>query len=462
MTNGHLFRTSLIASILIGSSIGCQTGKLSKPKDPATIHYLDGVKALHNKEFGKAASELSHCVAIDPTRSECHWEFGWAYFMENRYQLALDQWQTVAQLQPDKKGLNPALKKVNAHISVMKQAAILKAQLKPLRPRKKKNAGNLLKIHAVGDTMLGTVFPDQELPPEGTSPLAQIKKALEGSDITFANYEGTLCDSGTSTKCEDSKGPCFAFRTPPSLAKLLPEAGFDTISLANNHIMDFDESCRDETERTLDAEHILWSGRTGTVAHFERKGVKFALIAFHTAPHCNFLNDLETAQALVRAEKTENQIVIVSFHGGAEGYEALHVPQHTEIFLGEDRGFVKSFSRKMVDAGADLVLGSGPHVLRAMEVYKNRLIAYSLGNFATYKAFNISGFAGIGMILEAEIDKSGKFVTGKIIPTHQIGFGTPIVDSQSTAVDLVRLLSKEDFPESGVLIQEDGTIRAPN
>ena len=105
--------------------------------------------------------------------------------------------------------------------------------------------------------------------------------------------------------------------------------------------------------------------------------------------------------------------VIVSFHGGAEGLQALHTPNKAELFMNENRGDVRRFAHAVVDAGADIVLGSGPHVVRGMEIYKDRLIAYSLGNFATYRAFNIWGFNGIGLILEADMDDTGRFISGK-------------------------------------------------
>ena len=90
-----------------------------------------------------------------------------------------------------------------------------------------------------------------------------------------------------------------------------------------------------------------------------------------------------------------HDIVIVSFHGGAEGNGAEMLPFAREIFAGEDRGNVVEFAHAMVDAGADLVLGHGPHVVRPMELYRDRLIAYSLGNFATYYGISVEGIRGI-------------------------------------------------------------------
>lgn len=256
-----------------------------------------------------------------------------------------------------------------------------------------------------------------------------------------------------------TKNNCFAFRSPRKFAALVQDAGFDVISLANNHIFDFGEECRDQTEKTLDDLGIAWSGRQGTVARFERNAAPFSFIAFHSARHTNTTLDIDAAQQMIAAEKTLGNRVIISFHGGAEGLQALHTPHKAEFFMDENRGDVRRFAHAAVDAGADIVLGSGPHVVRGMEIYKDRLIAYSLGNFATYHAFNIWGFNGIGLILEADMDDTGRFISGKIIPTRQTEFGVPVLDEKVIAIDVIRLLSKQDFPNTGVIIAQDGTFQ---
>lgn len=262
-----------------------------------------------------------------------------------------------------------------------------------------------------------------------------------------------------AAKGSKAQNNCFAFRSPRKFAAFVKDAGFNVISLANNHIFDFGEECRDQTEKTLDDLGIAWSGRQGTLARFERNGIPFSFIAFHSAQHTNTTFDIDAAQQMVAAEKALGNRVIVSFHGGVEGLQALHTPHKVELFMGENRGNVRRFARAAVDAGADIVLGSGPHVVRGMEVYKDRLIAYSLGNFATYRAFNIWGFNGIGLILEADMDGTGRFVSGKIIPTRQTGFGVPVPDEKMIAVDVIRLLSKQDFPNTGIVIAQDGTFK---
>ena len=433
-----------------------------KAEDTSTdSFYIRGKKALGARDGETAITQFSQCLITQPKNVECHWELGWAFFLTHDYEKAQSAWRTVKRMTPKRSGLAKALQTINEHVAIITPAHALRAASPASFAEVDEHPSALIKIRAVGDTMLGTDFPRNMLPPNNTSPLEQITPLIKGADITFANYEGTLCDGGTSLKCKGTgaQGNCFAFRSPRKFAEFVKDAGFDVISLANNHIFDFGEECRDQTEKTLDGLGIAWSGRQGTIARFERNAVPFSFIAFHSARHTNTTLDIDAAQQMIAAEKALGNRVIVSFHGGAEGLQALHTPNKTELFMGENRGDVQRFAHAVVDAGADIVLGSGPHVVRGMEVYKDRLIAYSLGNFATYRAFNIWGLNGVGLILEADMDDTGRFVSGKIIPTRQTSFGVPVPDEKGIAIDVLRLLSKQDFPNTGVMIAQDGTFQ---
>ena len=162
----------------------------------------------------------------------------------------------------------------------------------------------------------------------------------------------------------------------------------------------------------LDAVGIHHSGREGTVASWIANGRRVALVAFAPNVGSNSLNDPQIGVPLVTQLAATHDIVIVSFHGGAEGNGAEVLPFAREIFAGEDRGNVVEFAHAMIDAGADLVLGHGPHVVRPMELYHDRLIAYSLGNFATYYGISVEGIRGIAPILQFTLDDDGRFVSG--------------------------------------------------
>jgi len=320
--------------------------------------------------------------------------------------------------------------------------------------------GAVLRLRAVGDVMMGTDFPSEGyLPPEdGADLFADVSEWLEDATLTFANLEGPLCDGGSTDKCGESTSNCYAFRTPTRYGQYLQEAGVDVASIANNHALDFGDSCRSETEATLDELGIAYSGRPGSVATLERGGLRIGVVAFHTAPHSNYLLDYDGAVDLVRAADQDHDLVVVSFHGGAEGESALHTPDGTEYFYGSNRGDLRRFAHSVIDAGADLVLGHGPHVPRAMEVYEGRLVAYSLGNFATYGRFSLRGNKGISLVLEAQLDADGRFVSGSILPVRLVDGGFPVQDEGAEVIPLVRELSQADFPETGVLVGEDGTL----
>ena len=318
-----------------------------------------------------------------------------------------------------------------------------------------------LRLRAAGDVMLGTSVPEVKLAPDdGAKLLDGVSALLRDADLTFVNLEGPLCDSGTSAKCKKG-GNCFAFRSPTRYGAYLEAAGVDLASTANNHAGDFGEACRRETEATLEKHRIVWSGPRGTIGHTEFRGKKVALIAFHTSGACNDVNDLKAAQALVRQAKADADLVIVSFHGGAEGTNATHVKNGAERYLGENRGDLKAFTHGVIDAGAALVIGHGPHVVRALELYKDRLIAYSLGNFATYGRFDLSGPLGVAVILEVSLAEDGRFVGGKLLPTKQLGKGVPVADDSGRGAKLVRQLSMADFPKTMPRIDETTFELAP-
>src|SRR5438477_12763364 len=108
-------------------------------------------------------------------------------------------------------------------------------------------------------------------------------------------------------------------------------------------------------------------------------------------------------------------VVVVYMHAGAEGSAALHVTGGEETYAGEDRGNPKAFAHMAVGAGADLVIASGPHVLRGMEFYRGRLIAYSLGDFAGYRNFSTVGTLGQSCVLRVRLRGDGTFEWGRVV-----------------------------------------------
>jgi hypothetical protein len=318
-------------------------------------------------------------------------------------------------------------------------------------------------ITAVGDVMLGTTFPDAtggDLPPnDGADVLRQVTPLLGRGDVVFGNLEGPLMDGGESRKCKGKReGTCYAFRVPTRYSKHLKAAGFTVMGLANNHALDFGPEGRASSRHALEEQSIAHSGDIGDIAYLEAKGRRVAVISFATYPGAyNFL-DLDDTLATITAASKEADMVIVTFHGGAEGVTHQHVPQGEEDFLGENRGDLRRFTHAAIDAGAQLLLGSGPHVVRGMEIYKGRLIAYSLGNFATYGPFNMSGETGLSTILEAHLGADGTFLGGCAYPLKQEKPGGPKIDPAMNILPLLRSLSQTDFGANAVHVGPQGEL----
>jgi len=325
---------------------------------------------------------------------------------------------------------------------------------KPAEPDK---SGIRITIASVGDMMIGTDFPENHLPDDdGVSFLEAVTPALSSADITFGNLEGVLVDGGQPVKKCSNPNACYLFRSPTRYADYFRAAGFDVMSLANNHARDFGEEGRTSTMIALAGVGIHHSGREGDFASFEVNGLKIAVLAYAVTKESNMLLDYELARATVADFATSHDIVMVTFHGGAEGADVINLPFAEEEYYGEPRGDVVMFARMVVDAGADLVIGHGPHVVRAMEHYKDRLIAYSLGNFATYYGISVAGIKGIAPILFTTLDGEGRFVEGEIVSTVQIRPAGPSIDDQQRAYKLIRGLTAEDIQNFGLTFTEDG------
>jgi hypothetical protein len=317
-----------------------------------------------------------------------------------------------------------------------------------------------LRIAAVGDMMLGTDFPQNHLPDgDGFGLLSAMAPVLREADITFGNLEGTLLRGGEPAKrCQDPDR-CYLFRSPPEYARALRAAGFDVVSLANNHARDFGEAGRSASMAALRDAGIRHSGREGDVASWEVKGRRVALIAFAPFKNSHDMLDIPRARARIAALAANHDVVLVSMHAGAEGVHATRIPFGNEFYYGEDRGDVVAFAHAAIEAGADLVLGHGPHVPRGLELYQGRLIAYSLGNFSTYYGISVEGLKGLAPVLKVELGPDGAFRKGQIISARQLRPAGPQPDERHAAARLMRTLSQQDFPANELIIDADGHLR---
>jgi hypothetical protein len=186
------------------------------------------------------------------------------------------------------------------------------------------------------------------------------------------------------------------------------------------------------------------------------------LLGFATYPYAYDLLDLARSTAVVDSMRPLVDLLVVTFHGGSEGIRALHVPETAESLGREPRGDLRRWAHAVIDAGADAVIGHGPHVLRGMELHHGKLIAYSLGNFVTYRGFNLDGPLGVTGVLQLEFAPDRRLRHGRLVPMVQLPRTGPAPDPDRTAVELVRRLSAEDFGAAAVVLGDDGELLVPS
>ena len=307
----------------------------------------------------------------------------------------------------------------------------------------------------VGDMSLST---DLGLPPlGGGGPLRPVRRELRDADLTLGNLEGVLGSRGRS-KCGPKSKHCFAFRAPARYASLYADAGFDVLNLANNHAADYGPAGELGTVAALYGERIGDSGPPGHVELRDVRGVRLALLGFAPYPWAASLRDLSAAGALVRRADRAADLVLVMMHAGAEGADQTHTPTGVETAFGENRGDTRRFAHAVVDAGADLVLGSGPHVVRGVELYRGRVIAYSLGNFLGSSTFDLGGVLSLSGILRVELDGTGHLRAARWLSVRLAGAGTPRIDSTHASAKLVSRVGRQDFGRRAMTVRRGSAL----
>jgi capsule synthesis protein PGA_cap len=310
----------------------------------------------------------------------------------------------------------------------------------------------------VGDMSLSA---DRGLPPlGGAGPLAGVRGQLARADLTLGNLEGTL-GSGGRSKCGPDSKDCVTFNAPSVYARTYAAAGFDVLNLANNHAFDFGLKGFRQTMRALDDAGVGHVGEAGRIEVRRVRDTSVALVGFAPYPWASPLRDLAAARSLVASASRRADVVVAMMHAGAEGADQTHTPTGVERAFGENRGDTRAFAHAAVDAGADLVVGSGPHVVRGLELYRNRLIAYSLGNFLAYRTFEQGGTLSLSGILRVRLDGSGRPLAARWVSIRLAEPGIPHTDATGASARVVSQVSREDFGERGLAVDRRGRVRLP-
>ncbi len=307
-----------------------------------------------------------------------------------------------------------------------------------------------------GDTVLGSMYG---LPPEqGRTMLANVAHVFRAADIGWVNLEQALANGSTSKCAGSTPGTCYSFGAPTSYARALPVSGIRIVNLANNHADDYGAAGQASTLAALRAVHVAWDGKPGQIEVLRVHGIRIAFLGFAPYQWAARLDRIPAAVALVKRAAAKADLVAVAIHAGAEGSTAVHVPAGTEYFLGENRGSSRAFAHAVVDAGADLVVGSGPHVIRGVQWYHGRLIAYSLGNLAGWRTFGMGGTLSDSAIITVTLRGDGTVAGGRWTSLLLQSPGIPTLDPNGASLRLVRQLSREDFGSAAARFDAHGAL----
>ena len=334
-----------------------------------------------------------------------------------------------------------------------------------------------IRLCAGGDVTLGTnldtlwakaaarrLRADFQLSDAPDALLAPLKSFFEGADIVLVNVEGAIGDGFAPRKCGKKTLNCFAFRQPAAAAtaiRRLVDSAAVVGNVANNHARDAGDDGFLVSLSYLRRAGVLVTGAdTLATPVVTRRGDTIAVLGFYTSSDSPDARDLDAVRRHVARAVERWGTVVVTMHLGAEGAGAQRTHDSTELFLGTiDRGNPVAFANAALESGATLVIGHGPHVIRAAEWRDDRLVLYSLGNLLTYGPFRLAEPMNRGVVACAEIDSARHVRTAWLRPTMQLAPGVLRPDSAARAITLVDSLSGLDFPATGVLVGTDGVLR---
>ena len=360
-----------------------------------------------------------------------------------------------------------------------------RARPRPAPVRQDTAAG--VRVCAGGDVTLGTNLDTSwvhtararlgrrvEALPEPNSLLEPLRPLLADADVVLWNVEGAIGDGRVNRrKCAPGSTACYAFRMPTATAEALRRVSADSAvvvaNVANNHARDDGDVGRRNTLRHLEAAgvHATGADTVATVVVTARGDtVAFLGFAQWTGPDPR---DLPAVRRHVRRAAERYPRLVVTMHMGAEGRGRQNTVDAREESFGEDRGNVVAFARVAAQSGADLVIGHGPHVMRAVQWRDSVPVFYSLGNLATYGPFTLSEPLNRGGLACAVLGDDGRILAAQLRSTRQVPPGVVAPDSTHRAAALADSLGQVDFPATaarldpftGEILRPDGSRIAP-
>jgi hypothetical protein len=295
--------------------------------------------------------------------------------------------------------------------------------------------------------------------------IAPLRPLVRGADVVMVNVESAIGEGPAPLKCGPLSTNCFAFRAPLASAaalRSLAPARAVVGNVANNHARDAGNAGQDSTVAALRAAGVLVTGDDTLATPVPTPaGDTIGVLGFYTSNETPDARDTAAVHRHVARAVEQFPVVIATMHLGAEGRDAQRTRDTSERYLGIDRGNPVAFADAAVRGGAALVVGHGPHVVRAIEWRaRGALIAYSLGNLLTYGPFVLKEPLNRSGVLCATIDRSGRVRDASLTPTMQLAPGVLERDRSRRAIAIADSLSRLDFPATGARISARGTLRA--
>jgi hypothetical protein len=293
--------------------------------------------------------------------------------------------------------------------------------------------------------------------------LRPLRRLVGDADIVLLNVEGAIGSGPVEKpKCDPAARGCYALRQPPATAaalrRLAPRAQV-VGNLSNNHALDAGMRGLERTEALLERADVRITGvDTLATPVVTRTGDTVAFLGFSTSVGPD-LRDVEAVKRHVARAAARYPLLVVTMHLGAEGRAAQRTRDTSEVYLEEQRGNPVAFAHAAADAGATLVVGHGPHVVRALEWRNRSLIAYSLGNLVNYGPFSLREPLNRGAILCTVLDARRGVSSAYLRPTRQRAPGRVSSDRSSRAVILADSLARLDFPDSGAVLVTEAVVR---
>lgn len=306
-------------------------------------------------------------------------------------------------------------------------------------------------LYAVGDVMLGRYIAKVMTLRGSDYPFREISATLRRGDIVFGNLEAVISNDSVAPSYPEKP---YNFHASKEAAQALKRAGFHVLNLANNHAMDFGPGALLETRRLLSEQGIVTMGagndlnearrsgiviKNGTRFGFLGYGVAHSRSVYATGRHAGIAPVvLEAIHTDILSLRKHADIVIVSLHWGKE-YDV--VPSRKQ----------REEAHQIIDWGADMIIGHHPHVMQGIEIYKDRVIAYSLGNFI----FDQKGKGTDRSFILACRFREKTLYSAEIIPLDRFRMYFPKVAEEGARKDILKELEKSSMPlHSQITVQE--------